>query len=235
MIDFHSHILPGIDDGSKSYEETLQMLEEAHNVGFDKIISTSHYAVNCYDAPEYKRKEIVDELNEDQQVLSEIFLGSEIFLTYNVTELLQEYKASTINGTNYVLFELPLRNHFSNLKDVINRLKAENYRLVLAHPERYAVVHKDFKLLYELQDLGVLFQANYGSILGMYGSGAKKTVKRMFKEDMITFLGSDAHKHKSIYLEVPKAIAMISKFYSNERLQELTTYNAEKILRGEYL
>ena len=133
------------------------------------------------------------------------------------------------------LFELPLRNHFSNLKDVINRLKAENYRLVLAHPERYAVVHKDFKLLYELQDLGVLFQANYGSILGNYGFAAQQTMKKMLKKDLITFLGTDSHKQESIYMQIPKAISKISKYLSNERLYELTTSNAEKILEGESL
>ena len=57
MIDFHSHILPEIDDGSKSYEESVEMLEEARRAGFDAVISTSHYAVDCFEAPEYKRKE----------------------------------------------------------------------------------------------------------------------------------------------------------------------------------
>ena len=76
---------------------------------------------------------------------------------------------------------------------MITRIKENGYYPILAHPERYLPIQKNFNMLYELQDMGVVFQANYGSILGMYGSGAKKTVKRMFKEDMITFLGSDAH------------------------------------------
>ena len=180
MIDFHSHILPEIDDGSKSYEETLNMLREAQNVGFDKIISTSHYAVDCFETPEYKRKEIIQSLNEEEN-LPEIFLGSEIFLTYNVTDLLNEYKASTINGTNYILIELPLRHQFVNLKEVLNKLKENNYRIIIAHPERYHVIQKNFNYLYELQDLGAIFQCNYGSILGMYGFAAKHIVKKMLK------------------------------------------------------
>lgn len=63
MIDFHSHILPGIDDGSRSYDETVKLLLEAKEVGFNKIISTSHYAIDCYEVPEYKRKELVEQLN----------------------------------------------------------------------------------------------------------------------------------------------------------------------------
>lgn len=234
MIDFHSHILPEIDDGSKSYEETLNMLREAQNVGFDKIISTSHYAVDCFETPEYKRKEIIQELNEEEN-LPEIFLGSEIFLTYNIIDLLKEYKASTINGTNYILIELPLKHQFVNLKEVLNRLKEENYKIIIAHPERYHIIQKNFSYLYELQGLGVIFQANYGSILGMYGFAAKRTVKKMLKENLISLLGTDSHKENSIYMEVPKAISKISKLVSEETLKDLTTYNAELILNGKNL
>lgn len=232
MIDFHSHILPGIDDGSRSYDETVKLLLEAKEAGFNKIISTSHYAIDCYEVPEYKRKELVEQLNLENR-FPEIVLGSEIFLTYNIVDLLKEYNASTINGTNYVLFELPLRNHFMGLKDLIFKLQENNYRLILAHPERYSTVQKDLNLLYELKDMGVLLQSNYGSILGIYGRTAKKTLKKMLKENLVDLFGSDVHRENTIYPKVPKAIQKISKYVSEERLEELISYNAEKILNGE--
>lgn len=234
MIDFHSHILPEIDDGSKSYEESLKMLEEAQNIGFDIVISTSHYAVDYYEVPEYKRKELIEDLNLEENV-PEIILGSEIFLTYNIIDLLKEYKASTINGTNYVLIELPLRHRFTNLKNVINALKENNYRPIIAHPERYMFIQNNFKEIYELEELGVLFQCNYGSILGNYGIKAKSTMKKMLKNGLVSFMGSDAHRKKSIYLQIPKAISLISKYISSEELQNIITHNAEKVLKGEYL
>ena len=234
MIDFHSHILPEIDDGSKSYEESLKMLEEAQNIGFDTVISTSHYAVDCYESPEYKRKELIEDLNLEENV-PEIILGSEIFLTYNIIELLKEYKASTINGTNYVLIELPLRHHFNNLKNIINTLKENDYRPIIAHPERYLFIQNNFKEIYELKELGVLFQCNYGSILGNYGIKAKSTMKKMLKNGLVSFMGSDAHRKKSRYLQIPKAISLISKYISSEELQNIITHNAEKVLKGEYL
>ncbi len=228
MIDFHSHILPGIDDGSRNEEETKNLILEAKSVGFDKIISSSHYAIDCFETPEYKRKELIEELNNEENY-PEIILGSEIFITYNILDLLKEYKASTINGTNYILFELPLRHHFPNFKDVINKLRENEYRLVLAHPE------KDFDLLYELSDLGVLFQSNYGSILGVYGFSAKATVKKMLKNGLVSFLGTDVHRQGSIYPQVPKALNKISKLVSDEYLDDLTTNNALSVLNGENL
>lgn len=232
MVDFHSHILPEIDDGSRSYEESQRLLIEAKEAGFNKIISTSHYAVDCFEVPEYKRKKIIEELKQEKDTL-EIILASEIFLSYNIIDLLKEYKASTINGTNYILCELPLRHDFPNLKDFINKLKDNNYRVILAHPERYLCVQNNYDLIYELDELGVLFQCNYGSILGIYGFSAKKTMKRLLKENLVSFLGTDVHKERSIYPKVKKAIKHILKFVSEEELQNLTTNNAESILKGE--
>lgn len=234
MIDFHSHILPGIDDGARNYEESKKLVLEAKEYGFDKIISTSHYAINCFETPEYKRKELIEDLKSDIDSV-DIFLGSEIFITYNIVSLLQEYKASTLNGTNYVLFELPLRNHFSNLKDTINKLKENGYKPILAHPERYSDVQNNFNFLYELKEMDILFQANYGSILGVYGLKAKVAVKRMYKEKLISFLGTDVHRENSIYPKVPKALNKILKIVDDVYIQDITTNNALKILNGEKL
>lgn len=234
MVDFHSHILPGIDDGSKTYEESKQILLEAKEAGFDKIISTSHYIYDCYEVPEYKRKELITNLNQEENT-PEIILGSEIFLTYNIVDLLKDFKASTINGTNYILFELPLRHYVSNLKDVINRLKENNYKLILAHPERYQIVQNNFDFLYELQEMGILFQCNYASILGYYGFSAKSTVKKMLKKGLVSFLGSDVHRAETIYEIIPKAMKKIEKIVDQEYLEDLTTNNAEKVLRNEYI
>lgn len=234
MIDFHSHILPEIDDGSKSYEESKNLLLEAKKNGFTKIISTSHYAINCFETPEYKREQLVNELNEESES-PKIILGSEIFLTYNIIDLLKEYKASTINKTQYILFELPLRSQFYNLKDLLHKLKENDYKLILAHPERYLTVQKNFNFLLELKSIGVLFQSNYGSILGNYGISAKTCIKKMLKNNLVDFLGSDVHRENTIYPKVPKAIEKISKIVSKEYLEDLTQNNAEKILNNEEL
>ena len=234
MIDFHTHILHGVDDGARDYNESKNLLNEAKNFGFNKIISTSHYALNTFEVPEYKRIDLINDLKSDTNDI-EILLGSEIFLSYNVLDLLTEFKASTINNTKYILFELPLRNHFPNLKDTINKLKDSNYKLILAHPERYKIIQDNFELLYDLKDMGILFQSNYGSILGLYGLSAKYVFKKMLKNNIVHLLGTDVHRLNTIYPKTPKAIDKISKIISNNYLEDLITNNAEQILNGENL
>lgn len=234
MIDFHTHILPEVDDGSKSYEESLEMLKEAKKSGFDIVIATSHYAVGCYEVPEYKRKELIDDLNLEENV-PQLILGSEIFLTHNIIDLLKEFKASTINNTNYVIIELPLKKKVVNLITEINILKENGYIPIIAHPERYLYIQKNYKVLKELKEKGILFQCNYGSIIGNYGFRAKYIVKKMLKDNYVSFLGTDAHKKGTIYPQLSKAITLISKYVSTEKLVDLINNNAEKILKGESL
>ena len=232
MIDFHSHILPDVDDGSRNMDDSKLLLAEAKEFGFDRVISTSHYAVDCYEVPEYKRIELLNELKQIKDA-PELFLGSEIFITFNIVNLLKEFHASTINNTNYVLFEFPLRRHFPNYKDIIRNLIENNYRPILAHPERYLEVQENFDFLYELQDMGVIFQTNYASFVGYYGMRTKKTVKKMLQNNLISLMGTDVHRPKSVYPLVPKALKKMAKYADEDYINVITTYNAEAILKNE--
>ena len=184
MIDFHSHILPQIDDGSKSLEETIRMLEEAKDVGFEKIISTSHYMEKYYEVDEEKRLQLIKQINFQD---IELYLGSEIYVTNEIVQLLKEKKASTINNSRYVLYELPMHSKNMNDKEIIYRFVENGYVPIIAHPERYSYVQDDIEYVEELAEMGALFQSNYGSIIGMYGEKAKKTVKKLLKQNLIHF------------------------------------------------
>jgi len=232
MIDFHSHILPEIDDGSRNESESKQLLLEAKNAGFESIVSTSHYAVDCYEIPEYKRQDLLHDLQSTKDSPS-LYLGSEIFITMNMLDILKEHKASTINGTKYILFELPLRHSYPNLKTIIDNLKGAEYKLVLAHPERYLEVQRNFDILKEYKENGLLLQCNFGSIIGEYGFAAKRIVKKMLKEHLVDLMGSDVHRSNSTYLKIPKALEKISKIVSNDYLYQITTSNAENILNSQ--
>lgn len=230
MIDFHSHILPQIDDGSKSFDETIRMLEEARDVGFEKIFSTSHYMEKYYEVNEEQRLQLIKQINFQD---IELYLGSEIYVTNEIVQLLKEKKASTINNSRYVLYELPMHSKNMNDKEIIYRLVENGYVPIIAHPERYSYVQENTEYAEELAEMGALFQSNYGSIIGMYGDKAKKTVKKLLKQDLIHFLGSDVHRTEQIYPKIPKILKKLRKIVSEEKIEELTTLNAQKVLNDE--
>lgn len=228
MIDFHTHIIPNIDDGSRSIEETFNLIKEAKEVGFDGIVLTSHYIENYYetDAPERDVwvKAISDNL-KSTGIETDLYLANEIYLSENMMNLLIEGKASTINNSSYVLFEMPLNVEPMNLYDVIYSLQENKIIPVLAHPERYSFVQKEPELINDLIEKGVLMQANYGSILGQYGEKAEIIVRKFFEANMIHFLGSDVHRQNTIYKRIPKALNEIRDIVGAEKLEELTTKN----------
>jgi protein-tyrosine phosphatase len=236
MIDFHSHILPGVDDGAASIEDTMQLIKEASKAGFTKIISTSHYIEEQYEYDENARKQFLGILNSGVKTLGEdiqLYLGSEIYASYNMIELLTEGKASSINNSRYVLFELPMQNEFPCLKNIIYSLFANNYVPIIAHPERYSYVKDDPNWLIELIELGVLFQANYGSIIGIYGKQAQKTVKQLLKNNMIHFLGSDVHRPQSIYAKMPEILQELEKIIDIKQIKRITETNPSLVLENQ--
>lgn len=232
MIDFHSHILPQTDDGSISIEETINILKEAKQEGFTKIISTSHYLEGYYESNETERKELLEKIKQ-KNVGVELYLGSEIYVSENMIDFLKEQKASSINNSRYVLFELPMGNETVLAKEMIYRLIENDYVPIIAHPERYSYVQDNPDYVNELLDMGAMFQANYGSIIGLYGKKAEKTVKKLLKEDLIHFMGSDVHREEHIYIYMPKILKKLKKIISSDKLEEITTINPQKVLDNE--
>lgn len=229
MIDFHSHILPNVDDGSTSVEETINILKEAQEVGFSKIISTSHYIEEYYEYNEKERMILLENIKKSDKNL-EILLGSEIYITENIVNLVKEKKASTINNSKYILFELPMNNKTIITKETIYRIIENEYVPIIAHPERYSYVQEKPEYVEELSEMGALFQANYGSIIGMYGEKAKKTVKKLLKQNLIKFLGSDVHRTKQIYPKIPQIIKKLKKIIPEYKIEELVLINPQKVL-----
>lgn len=236
MIDFHTHILPNIDDGSRSIDETFNLIKEAKEVGFDGIILTSHYIENHYETNVPERDVWVKAISENLQakgIDTNLFLGNEIYISDNMMSLLEERKASTINNSCYVLFELPLTVEPMNLYDAIYSLQENKLIPILAHPERYTFVQKEPELVYDLIQKGCLMQANYGSIIGQYGEKAEMIVRKFYENNMIHFLGSDVHRQRSIYPKIPFALEKLSHIIGEQKLEELTTINPQLVLANK--
>lgn len=232
MIDLHSHIIPNVDDGSKTFDESIEILNEAKKVGFSDVILTSHFI------PEYNETKIEEliSLKEDLQKNCDsikLHSGMEVYITERIEELLNNKKILTLAGSNYLLMELPLSNHVNYFEYVIYVLQSKNIIPIIAHPERYLEVQKNYKLVEEYIENGCLIQCNYASILGYYGKDAQKTVKKLLKEKLVNFLGSDCHRKGSIYLNIPKAVKKIIKIIGEEEFYKISTTNPQRILNNE--
>lgn len=235
MIDFHSHILPNVDDGAKSVEETFELLEEAKNAGFEAVISTSHYMEEYYEVGVAERKVWINALAENlykKNIDLKLYLGNEIYFTQNLINLLETGKATSINSSNYVLFEFPLNTKPMNMYDIIYDMLEYKLIPVLAHPERYSFVQREPEIIYDLIQKGVLMQSNYGSILGRYGEKAELIVRKLLENNMVHFLGSDVHKSNTIYLRISEALEAIKEIVGREKLQELTSINPRLVLEN---
>ena len=198
--------------------------------GFDEIILTSHYMEGYYEKDESKRKETLKDINVDDVKLH---IGNEIYISNKMIDFLKEKKASSINGTNYVLFEMPFNIKPMNIYDVVYELLQYKFIPILAHPERYIFVRKEPEIIYDLIEKGVLMQANYGSIIGMYGTKAQIMVKRFLEINTIHFLGSDVHRENTIYPQIPKIIEKLKALIGEEKLIELSETNPRKVLQNQ--
>lgn len=239
-IDIHSHILYGIDDGSKTIEESIEIIKQHIEMGFNEIVVTPHYIENSdYITNNENKNKILKELEKEiknQNLDIKLYLGNEVFINNNIEELLKNNEISTINDSNYLLIELPLHNKIKNATDIIYELKIKGITPIIAHPERYEFVQKNPDSVLELIEEGAILQANYGSIVGVYGEHAKKTIKKLLKKNTISILATDIHfPNNEIYKNIETIKKKLNKIIGEEKLKELMIANPKKIINNEKL
>lgn len=233
VIDFHTHILPNIDDGAKSMSDSIELLKEVQNAGFETVILTSHYMEGYYEANVKHRLELLTSIKnmmKENEINIDVVLGNEIYIRDNLSELIKKGFASTIGNTKYVLFELPFSIKPINLYDCLYNMLQNGFVPILAHPERYSFVQQNPSIINDLIKTGVLMQANYGSFIGQYGKKAQIIVKKLLKNNMIHFLGTDVHRKNSIYNKVPYIVDELNGFIGLEKVEEITSINPRLVL-----
>lgn len=236
MIDIHSHIIPNVDDGARSVEETFNILKEAQEAGFTDVILTSHFLLNYYETNAQELifwKEKLQEVLKKQGTKINLHSGMEIYITNQMEELLENKKILTLANSRYMLIELPLATNVKYFDYVVYYLEAKGIKPIIAHPERYKCVQKDPDIVEEYIEKGCLIQCNYGSIVNLYGREAEKTIKTLLKKNQVHFLGSDVHRENGTYLIILDAIKKIRKIIGENIINEITTINPKKILQNE--
>ena len=198
MIDPHNHILPNVDDGAASDEEAIEMLRIAEDDGIRTIVATPHVPSpsGVTLAPEEILRHVaaLNELARDRGIGVGVLAGSEIRCEPDIVNALQMGELLTMNGSPYVLLELPLFGDWpSHVRSTVYDLQMEGFIPILAHVERYPAVQEDLRFLVDLVATGVLMQVNASSIAPGAGGREPATARRLLEAQMVHVLGSDAH------------------------------------------
>ena len=238
MIDIHSHILPGIDDGSKTIEESIEILKQAEQNGVTDIILTPHYILGSdYNSKYTDNKKLLTKLKrkiKSANININLYLGNEVFVENNMPKMVNDKEITTLKQTKYLLFELPMNYKFNGLSELLFELNCVGYKPVIAHPERYAFLKENPSLICDLIDKGALFQSNIGSFLGKYGKRSKEVAILFLKHNVITFMGSDIHsKHHDFYDRIDECKDIMKKYISEEEIEDLFINNSKILLKNK--
>ena len=236
MKDLHCHLLYGIDDGSKSQEESIKLLKQMEKEGITECILTPHYIEESeYTCNNKEKEKLLKELQKkvkEENINIKLYLGNEAFITTNFIQLIKKGEIRTLNKSKYLLFEFPMRQIYNNTGYIVNELVSNGYIPVLAHPERYAAFQKHPNLLEEYLRTGLLLQGNFTSLFGKYGKTAQKTLKLLLKKKWITFLGSDTHHDVNFNSKkLEKKLLRITK--DKEYVKALMGENFDKVINNE--
>jgi protein-tyrosine phosphatase len=198
--DIHSHLIPGIDDGVQSIEESLQMIRALHGLGFRKLVTTPHIMESGFrNTPQ----NILEGLKKVQEAVAAenipvtIDAAAEYYFDDGFLQKLENERLLTIND-KYLLFEISYVNYPESLAATIFKIVVKGYIPLLAHPERYPFWFHKFDEYHRLKEAGALFQLNTNSLSGYYGIQVKKTAERLVDENLIDFIGSDLHGERHL-------------------------------------
>ncbi|BCY27260.1 tyrosine-protein phosphatase [Flavobacterium okayamense] len=199
-IDIHSHLLPGIDDGAKTIDDSKYILESMLGFGFNQIITTPHTIKTVWNNSKEGIESTYEKTkNELKELTSKVQLraASEYMMDENFVALFKSEKLLTLKE-NYVLVEMSYLNPPIQLLDILFELQLEGYKPVLAHPERYNFYHSKPKEFDKLKKAGCLFQMNLLSSVGYYGKEVSAAADKLLANEMIDFVGSDIHHAQHI-------------------------------------
>ena len=243
MIDIHSHIVFGVDDGPRTREESLALLQEAFSQGVRTIVSTSHRRKNMFETPE----EVIMENFKEVQALAKqelpdltILYGAEIYYSEDALEKLEHKQIPTLNDTQYALIEFSARTPYWEIRNALSKILLLGIRPVIAHIERYAELENNEKRVKELIDMGCYTQINSSSVLKprLFRDKYrlfKKRAQYFLAYNLVHCVASDMHNLTSRPPYMKQAFALIKQQYGEKKAQELFTVNPQSIISNKII
>ncbi|HPY96839.1 MAG TPA: hypothetical protein PL063_06470 [Candidatus Cloacimonadota bacterium] len=237
MIDIHNHILPGLDDGSKDINTTIDYLQLVQSSGVKKLVFTPHYMPGFYDSTREKVSAIfkqIIELKAEHAPDVEFYHSAEVYLNGEniVNDIIKEN--FFINNSQYVLVENNLNGFTEDLYQLLYQMNRKGMRPILAHPERYMEIKNDPSRADDFLQRDVYLQINTGSILGGYGQQVQNAAFELIDRGWAHFLGSDCHCRSGVY-DYPQAVEVIRNEFDDKIATLLSSTFPEKMLKNEII
>lgn len=243
MIDIHSHIVFGVDDGPRTREESLALLQEAFSQGVRTIVSTSHRRKNMFETPE----EVIMENFKEVQALAQqelpdltILYGAEIYYSEDALEKLESKQIPTLNDTQYALIEFSSRTPYWEIRNALSKILLLGIKPVIAHIERYAELESNEKRVKELIDMGCYTQINSSSVLKprLFRDKYrlfKKRAQYFLSHNLVHCVASDMHNLTSRPPYMKQAFTLIKQQYGEKKAQELFMVNPQSIISNKII
>ncbi len=201
QTDIHSHILPGIDDGSPDIETSLRLVKGIYDLGIRKTVATPHVISDIY-------RNTPDTINAALKLLRQACIAAEIDIEINAAaeymlddyflKLIQDHSPLLTIHENIILTEQSYASSSNNLNEIAFAIMANGYRPIMAHPERYFYYHDDYSIYGHLKDMGFFLQINILSLTGYYGKPVARAAKYILENDLADFVGTDMHHDRHL-------------------------------------
>lgn len=238
MIDIHTHIIYGIDDGAKDFDESIEMIRMAADTGTRKMIATSHYMQDTfpYELDEYFRK--LDELNAyclEHRIPMTIYKGHELFLSPENIKDVETGKVNTLGDTDYILVEVSSFMNVDKAEELMDILSNNGKKIIIAHVERLDIVLSDFNTIQRWYDKGYAFQINKSSILRKDYKENYLSAHRLLAKGMVHIIASDGHRHNKRRPLLDEVHDYLVKTLGQDGANLLLKKNPDYLLQGHQM
>ena len=233
MIDMHTHILFGVDDGAKTIEDSLALIKDEINKGVSHIILTPHYKKRG--TPDISNNfKILTEAVETEKLNVELLLGNEVYLDLNYYETLWKDSFNTLAGSDYILIEFSLIDVPANIPEICYEAGLKGYIPIIAHVERYDILYNNLNLIKNILNEGAHFQVNASSVINKEDKESHKFVNYLLKNELVSFVASDVHNLSSRAFYLDEAYKAVRKTCGDAYADKIFKTNQNNIIMNKY-
>lgn len=237
-FDMHCHVLPGIDDGADNSEEMMKMIKIAYEEGIRTIFATPHFHPRRGHADvETVLKKFAEAYRTIKQIYPdmELYEGNEIYFSQDVVQMLKAGRLLTLANSDYVLVEFSTMAETVYIRDAVNALLLAGFFPVIAHVERYDNLIENMDLIGQLVSSGTYIQVNAGSVIGESGGKIKRIIRKLIKEEMVHFIGTDAHSSERRAPHMAKCARYLFKKFGDETAERLLYDNPIQVVQNKII